>query len=80
METNQITVDISKSIIEHLMSRNNKLDDLSEIALAVYNKEISKLSDRVVDQLTILMHKGIIKRIYQDGKYYYKLERRIEVK
>ena len=78
MDANQITFNISKSIIEHLMEQNNRQDDLSEIALAVYNKEISKLSDKVVDQITILMHKGIIKRIHRDGKYYYKLERSIE--
>ena len=80
MKANSVTLDISKNIIEHLMSRDKMQDDLSEIALAVYNKEISKLSDRVVDQLTILMHKGIIKRINENDISYYKLVRPIKEK
>ena len=80
MKTNSVNFNISENIIEHLKSQDNKQDDLSEIALAVYNKEISKLSDRVVDQLTILMHKGIIKRINQNDRSYYKLVRSIEEK
>ena len=80
MKANSVTLDISKNIIEHLMSRDKMQDDLSEIALAVYNKEISKLSDRVVDQLTIIMHKGIIKRINENDISYYKLVRPIKEK
>jgi hypothetical protein len=78
VKVNHITIDISENIIEHLMSRDNMQDDLSEIALAVYNKEINKLSERVVDQLTILMHKGIIKRINENDRSYYKLVRPVE--
>ena len=78
MKVNHTSFDISRSIIEHLLSRDNMQDDLSEIALAVYNKEISKLSDRVIDQLTILMHKGIIKRINQNDRSYFKLIRSYE--
>ena len=43
MKVNHTSFDISRSIIEHLLSRDNMQDDLSEIALAVYNKEINKL-------------------------------------
>ena len=78
MKVNHTTIDISENIIEHLMSRDNMQDDLSEIALVVYNKEINKLSERVVDQLTILMHKGIIKRINKNDRSYYKLVRPVE--
>lgn len=78
MKVNHTSFDISRSIIEHLLSRDNMQDDLSEIALAVYNKEINKLSDKVVDQLTILMHKGIVERITQNDRSYYKLVRPIE--
>jgi hypothetical protein len=78
MKVNHTSFDISRSIIEHLLSRDNMQDDLSEIALAVYNKEIIKLSDKVVDQLTILMHKGIVERIIQNDRSYYKLVRPIE--
>jgi hypothetical protein len=73
MEVNRTSFDISRSIIEHLLSQDNMQDDLSEIALAVYNKEINKLSDKVVDQLTILMHKGIVERINQNDRSYFKL-------
>ena len=76
---NHTSFDISRNIIEHLMSRDNMQDDLSEIALAVYNKEINKLSDKVVDQITILMHKGIVERVNQNDKSYYKLVRPINV-
>ena len=78
MKANHTSFDISRNIIEHLMSQDNMQDDLSEIALAVYNKEINKLSDKVVDQLTILMHKGIVQRINQNDRSYYKLVRPIE--
>lgn len=78
MKANHASFDISRNIIEHLMSQDNMQDDLSEIALAVYNKEINKLSDKVVDQLTILMHKGIVQRINQNDRSYYKLVRPIE--
>ena len=78
MKVNHTSFDISRNIIEHLMSQDNMQDDLSEIALAVYNKEINKLSDKVVDQLTILMHKGIVKRINQNDRSYFKLVRPIK--
>ena len=78
MKVNHTSVDINRNIIEHLMSQDNMQDDLSEIALAVYNKEINKLSDKVVDQLTILMHKGIVVRINQNDRSYFKLVKPIK--
>ena len=78
MKMNHTSFDISRNIIEHLMSQDNMQDDISEIALAVYNKEINKLSDKVVDQLTILMHKGIVERINQNDRSYYKLVKPIK--
>lgn len=78
MKMNHTSFDISRNIIEHLMSQDDMKDDISEIALAVYNKEINKLSDRVVDQLTILMHKGIVERINQNDRSYYKLVKPIK--
>ena len=78
MKVNHTSFDISRNIIEHLMSQNNMQDDLSEIALAVYNKEINKLSDKVVDQLTILMHKGIVERVNENDRSYFKLVRPIK--
>jgi len=78
MKMNHTSFDISRNIIEHLMSQDDMQDDISEIALAVYNKEINKLSDKVVDQLTILMHKGIVERINQNDRSYYKLVKPIK--
>jgi hypothetical protein len=78
MKVNHTSFDISRNIIEHLMSQDNMQDDLSEIALAVYNKEINKLSDKVVDQLTILMHKGIVERVNENDRSYFKLVRPIK--
>ena len=78
MKVNHTSFDIGRNIIEHLMSQDNMQDDLSEIALAVYNKEINRLSDKVVDQLTILMHKGIVERINQNDRSYYKLVKPIK--
>jgi hypothetical protein len=78
MKVNHTSFDISRSIIEHLLSRDNMQDNISEIALAVYNKEINKLSDEVVDNITILMHKGIVERVNKNDKSYYKLVKPIK--
>ena len=59
-------------IIEHLKHKKDMRDDLNGITLAIYNTEMSKLSERFMITLSHLIEKGIItKSENQDKKIYY---------
>lgn len=61
-------------IIEHLKLKKDMKDDLNGITLAIYETEMSKLSERFMITLSHLIEKGIItKSENQDKKIYYQL-------
>jgi len=65
--------DLSERIIEHLISKDNMQDDLEGIVLGIYDKEMKRLSERILCGLSDLVAKKKIieikrkneKRIYQ---------------
>ena len=71
---NHRNVDLSEKIIEHLRLKKKTGDDLSGIVLAIYQKELKELSDKILNNLSELIKRGSITEIrYKDGKRYYKL-------
>ena len=68
------TIDMTQKIIDHLLSTNNKKDDLEGLTLALYNKEMKNLSKVINNTLSQLVSKGIIKQVKNhNGQSYFKL-------
>lgn len=75
--------DLPQKIIEHLSSKSiNKEDDLNGICLAIFEKEINKLSDKmfkdfsdtIIKELSELVEKEIITEYKdQNDKLFYRL-------
>ena len=60
-------------IIEHLKHKKDMKDDLNGLTLTIYETEMSKLSERFMKTLALLIEKGIIKSQDRNGKTYYQL-------
>ncbi len=65
---------LSQRIIEHLNVKETEGDDLNGLVLAIYEKEMKKLSENIIKTVSDLILKEIITEYqHQNGKRYYKL-------
>ena len=72
MSDNQIY--FSQRIIAHLRVKKMEGDDLNGIVLTIYEKEMKKLSEKIIKTLSDLILKKIITEYqHQNGKRFYKL-------
>ncbi len=71
---NNNQINLSKRIIEHLRLNKDRRDELDGIVIAIYEKEMKKLSEKIIYNLAEFIAKGIIiENVDQNGKRYYKL-------
>ncbi len=67
-------IEFSERIIEHLMNKEQMSDDLEGIVLGIYDKEMKKLSEKIMKSLSCLVAKRkIIETKGMDGKMVYQL-------
>lgn len=78
MTTNDQT-NLSQRIIEHLRPKEDGRDDLDGIVIAIYEKEMKKLSANIMNDLAELLAKGIVSEYVEEkGKRYYTLIKSID--
>ena len=51
---------ISEKIIEHLKSKADHRDNLDGIVIAIYEKEMKRLTENIIRNLSTLIKKGIV--------------------
>lgn len=67
-------IEFSERIIEHLMNREQMSDDLEGIVLGIYDMEMKKLSEKIMESLSGLVAKRKIIEIKgMNGKMVYQL-------
>ena len=71
---------LSQEIIKYLNSKDGKSDDLDGIVIAIYENEIKNLTEKIMNELAMLLAKGIITEFKNhDRKNWFKLTSNKEV-
>ena len=71
---------LSQEIIKYLNSKEGKRDDLDGIVIAIYENEIKNLTKKIMNELAMLLAKGIITEFKNhDGKNWFKFTSNKEV-